>query len=226
MYQFGYQEASRVNPYLSPLQHILPSFTQYEVFGGLKGDLSPIVSYDVNARFASMENLTLFRAIPESTTITYPYEFMNTYSIIYDKAKYLGIGGLLNLNITKKFLGYIKADATFYSMDSEKQAWNLPALKGEIGASYQLIPNLFLGLDAYYVGNRYDILHKSPFSEVNLENYFDLNVNANYTFLKRWTLFVNANNIFNKGYERFTNYRVQGFQVLGGVRYQFHLKNK
>ena len=77
------------------------------------------------------------------------------------------------------------------------------------------------------MGERKDLKHTlatSPKEEVTLKGFFDLNFSMDYTFLKRWTVFVNFNNVTGKHYERWTNYPVQGFQVLGGLKYRFNVK--
>ena len=115
-----------------------------------------------------------------------------------------------------------------FSMDKNaEQPWNIPSFTTGLTAYYQLIPNWNIGTTLFYVGERKDLKHTlatSPKEEVTLKGFFDLNFSTDYTFLKRWMVFVNFNNVTGKHYERWTNYPVQGFQVLGGFKYRFNVK--
>jgi outer membrane receptor protein involved in Fe transport len=42
-----------------------------------------------------------------------------------------------------------------------------------------------------------------------------------YKIKKQFGAFINLNNIFGKNYERWHNYPVYGFNVLGGLSLQF-----
>lgn len=63
----------------------------------------------------------------------------------------------------------------------------------------------------------------APFmeQEVSLDGFFDLSLYTDYTFLKRWTIFLNANNLAGNNYQKWANYPTQGLQILGGLKYQF-----
>ncbi|HLU80813.1 MAG TPA: hypothetical protein VK010_01960 [Flavobacteriaceae bacterium] len=58
-------------------------------------------------------------------------------------------------------------------------------------------------------------------SVVNLDAYFDANLNLAYKINDRFSAFVRGNNLLGNNYERWKNYPVLGIQVFGGVIYQF-----
>ena len=55
------------------------------------------------------------------------------------------------------------------------------------------------------------------------KSYVDLNLKFGYQFKNRLTFFAQANNIFGTNYQKYTNYKVQGIQFLGGIKYKFDL---
>jgi outer membrane receptor protein involved in Fe transport len=56
---------------------------------------------------------------------------------------------------------------------------------------------------------------------VTLASYFDVNAHLGFKYSDRLTAFLRLNNITNKGYEKWMNYPVQGFQVVLGANYKF-----
>lgn len=65
------------------------------------------------------------------------------------------------------------------------------------------------------VGKRYD----DPANRVSLGGYGLINLYADYRLQREWTLFVRANNIFDKEYETINDYATAGANVFAGVRY-------
>ena len=62
-----------------------------------------------------------------------------------------------------------------------------------------------------------------PATLITLDSYFDVNAQVGYNLNDQLSLFLKANNIANNQYERWANFRVQGFQILAGVSYKFDL---
>ena len=57
------------------------------------------------------------------------------------------------------------------------------------------------------------------------ETAFDLNAGAEFRITKNFNLWVQLNNIFNNKYERWHQYEVYGFNILGGITYSFNQKS-
>ena len=66
-----------------------------------------------------------------------------------------------------------------------------------------------------------DLLSSTINGPVTLKSFFDANAHLGYKFSERLTFFLKLNNIGNQAYEKWLNYPVQGFQVLGGANYKF-----
>ena len=227
--QVTYREKTQENPYLSPTQDIQPTYTPYHIFIGVKGALTQGFSYDVNVFYDRVEGLPLFQANEKLSLTQYKtYQYDNTYKLLYQDVMRYGIQANLLGKISDQFTLDFSLQAMDFSMDKNaEQPWNIPSFTTGLTAYYQLIPNWNIGTTLFYVGERKDLKHTlatSPKEEVTLKGFFDLNFSTDYTFLKRWTVFVNFNNVTGKHYERWTNYPVQGFQVLGGLKYRFNVK--
>ncbi|MEH6514545.1 MAG: TonB-dependent receptor, partial [Maribacter arcticus] len=56
---------------------------------------------------------------------------------------------------------------------------------------------------------------------ITLEGYFDANAHVGYRFNDQLSFFIKGANLSNNEYQRWTNFQVQGIQVLGGATYKF-----
>jgi len=65
------------------------------------------------------------------------------------------------------------------------------------------------------VGKRYD----DPANRVSLGGYGLVNLYVDYRLQPQWTLFVRANNVFDKEYETINDYATAGANVFVGIRY-------
>ena len=54
-----------------------------------------------------------------------------------------------------------------------------------------------------------------------LDGYFDANAHIGHRLNDQLSIFLKVANIANNNYQRWANYPVQGFQVLGGATYKF-----
>ena len=138
---------------------------------------------------------------------------------------------------TLSFYGELKADfsetvtfgvnGTFSSYTNTFQAedWNLPEIKLNSTVDFNISPKWFAGAFVYYVGERKDIQNNTRFttnaSPIVLDSYFDVNAHLGFKYNDRLTGFLRANNITNNSYQRWLNYRVQGFQLVVGANYKF-----
>ena len=71
--------------------------------------------------------------------------------------------------------------------------------------------------DSWYFEPSLMFVHK----DVTKETFADLNLSTTYKFTDKWSGFIALKNVLNSDYETFSNYQVQGFQVLAGAVYSF-----
>lgn len=220
------------NPFVSPTLDIRPTDAQYDAYVGLKGKLLPNLSYNVKGSYTAENRKPLFKLNPQNLfrNDEKGYFYGNSFEIFYDDVKTLGIFGELNVDINRNFSLGINAEVYDYDTETDNPAWNLPNVTGSLFMDYQINDNWFLGANLFFVGEREDLASvvvqnvlpsDFPATIVTLDSYFDANAHVGYRVTEQWSVFLRANNIGNNNYERFANYPVQGFQVLGGVTYKF-----
>jgi len=175
--------------------------------------------------------LPLFTLNPENSFRNEEiYSFGNSYEVFYDDVKTFGVFGELNIDVNRNFTLGINAEYYSYNTETDNPAWNLPDLTGSFFMDYQIGEQWYMGANLFYVGQREDFsstaVPNTPPNEfaavlIELDSYFDANAHLGYRLNKQLSIFVKAANIANNNYQRWSNYQVQGFQLLGGATYKF-----
>lgn len=230
--QNTYHDFVQDNQFVSPTLNITPTDQQYDAYAGIKGKLESRVGYNVRLAYKAENNKPLYLLNPVNS-FSNPdsgFAFGNSFNVVYDDVTTVSVFGELNININRNFTLGINAEVLDYSTDEQQEAWNLPNIKGSLFGDYQINEHWFAGANIFYVGEREDLFTPDnlgiPLADVTptlitLDSYFDVNAHLGYRFGDQLTAFAKFNNITSNEYTRWANYRVQGFQVLGGVTYKF-----
>lgn len=226
LHQQSYKGFINKNLFVSPTLNIARTNEQYNAKLGSKGKLSSIVSYNINASYKSENAKPLFKLNEIISTTPESYQNGNSFNVIYDNVKTITAFGELSIDLSKDLRFGANASFNKYSLEVQEEAWNLPTLEAGVFANYDS-KKIMIGANLFFVGNRKDQFINNtsltPITEITNKSFLDLNLNLGYRFTNRLSAFVNGNNLFGKNYERFTNFKVQGIQVLGGVKYKFDL---
>ena len=230
LHQNTYNEFTNENPFVSPTLSIKRTDEQYNGFVGFKGKLASNIGYNFKGSYKSEKDKPFFKLNPSktegSTVVTKGYEAGNSFQIVYDHVKTLTAFAEVSIDFSKelKFGGNIEYN--IYSKDTIAEAWNLPDLKASAFANYNK-DKWFAGANLFFVGERKDEFSfavpniQSIDEVVTLGNYIDLNLNGGYKFTDKLTAFAKVNNVFSSSYQKYTNFRVQGLQIFGGLTYKF-----
>lgn len=226
--QNSYRDITNVNPFVSPYLNIAPTDRQFDVFAGLKGKLANSVSYNVRGSYVNERDKALFITNPYPNTkdaIYKGYEYGNSFGLVYDNIQTINFFGELKADFSKAVSFGVNAEYSSYSTDNQQEAWNLPDLKVGSSLDVDITEKWSAGADVFYTGERKDYLDLSligGFSRViTLDSYFDANANVRYKHNDRLSGFLKFNNIANQYYEKWNEYKVQGFQVMIGANYKF-----
>ncbi|MEN8799688.1 MAG: TonB-dependent receptor, partial [Flavobacteriaceae bacterium] len=232
--QNSYYDFVGANPYVSPTLSIEPTDEQYNAFFGLRGQLLPFLSYNLRANYSAENRRPLFILNPVNTfrTDEKGYNFGNSFQVFYDDIRTLGFFAELNIDVNRNFSMRINGEFNDYNTETNNPAWNLPEIKGSLYLDYQINDQWSLGANLFYVGEREDFSSVAlentdpvdfPATLLSLDSYFDANLQLGYKMNKQLSLFVRGNNLANNQYERWANFRIQGFQVLAGLTYKFDM---
>ncbi len=233
LFQNSYYDFVAENPFVSPTLTIQPTDRQYDAYVGLKGQLTSNVGYNIKGSYTAENRKPLFLMNPQNLFRTdEAYSFGNSFQLFYDDVKTLGIFAELNVDVNRNFTLGINAEFNDYDTETDNPAWNLPSMSGSLFMDYQINDQWFLGANLFYVGERDDLMAVAlqnttpadfPSTIVTLDGFFDANAHVGYRFNEQLSIFIKASNLANNDYQRWANFRVQGFQALAGVSYKFDL---
>lgn len=216
------QGLANQNPFIRVNQQLLNEHNPFDVYAGFKGTLSKRMNFNIGASFAHIENKALF------ITDTFGV-YKNQFNVIYDTLNQTTIEGSLSYQMNEKLK--IDGVARFYSyeMYTEARAWNLPQLQCLVRGSYNLYGKFLINLDGTIETGRNALVYAAG-EGVKEENgqYFvslgtivDLNLGVEYRYNTRVSAFLQLNNLAAQRYNRWYNYPVQPFQVMGGITARF-----
>ncbi|TDD96187.1 TonB-dependent receptor [Flavobacterium cellulosilyticum] len=226
--QNTYSDFVDVNPFLSPTLAIIPTDKKYDMFAGLKGKIVDNVSYNVRASYLNESNKALFKSNDYTENSNNEnYAFGNSMSVVYDDVKTLSFYGELKAEINDVVTFGVNGTFSSYTKGFEAEAWNLPAVKLNSTLDFNITKQWYAGINAFYVGERKDQKINKALSTsidqgpITLASYFDVNAHVGFNYSDRLTIFLRANNITNKSYQKWMDYPVQGFQIVLGANYKF-----
>lgn len=229
--QNTYKDFVNENPYISPTLTVQQTDKQYKAFIGAKGKLASNIGYNFNVSHSNEKNKPLFIQNQTKTDgniiLTNGYEAGNSFNVIYDDIKTLGVFAEITIDASKEFNFAGSINYANYTTTNQIEAWNLPDISAIISADY-LNKNWFAGAKLFYRGETKDlVIPHSVLPEngivITNDSYIDLNLNGGYIFSDRLTAFAKINNALGEKYQSFVNYQVQSLQVLGGITYKFDL---
>ena len=191
---------------------------EFKVYGGIKGTIAKEVSFDLQLHSTTFTDLPLF---VNDTIWSDKYKFQ----VVYDKVSALGVTASIAYQLTEKLKIDVIGKYNKYVAANELYAWNLPMFDLKLRGAYNLYDKIYVKADMTFLGGR-----KSPnglfIAEDNTEKYdlgfvADINLQGEYRYNQRISVFVQLNNVAAQKYYRWNMYQVQGFQVLGGLTFAF-----
>lgn len=227
--QNTYRDFYAINSFVSPALNIRPTSMPYKLFLGTKGKLSNSFSYDVSGVFSRQNDAVFFQKNEAQITLAQqPYDYGNSFGLVYDNLETFSFKGSILYQVSNVFNFSASSSFNSFSLSSEEKAWNLPELELSFGVRYQPTERLNLGIQGFYQGSRYDLekqillpTYVLQEEQIELDSFFDLNIDATYELTPRWFATLKLNNILGKNYQRWMHYPVQGVQVSAGAFYKF-----
>lgn len=224
--QNSYENFVYQNPFVSPTLYIRRTNQQYNAYAGIKGLLNSKIRFNLKAAYINEKDKPLYKLNPSLTDgtneVAEGYEAANSFQVVYDDVNTIYFNAEIIFDLWKEFKFGGNLDFNSYSLENEDYAWNLPLLKATLLAKYTR-RKWSAGADLFFSSDRKDELSIIPDTNTRITNsaYFDMNLNGMYNIDDKFDVFVNVNNILSSNYQVYTNFKVQGLQVFGGVKYKF-----
>jgi hypothetical protein len=199
-------------PYLERNIHLANSNRKMEMSIGLRNRIKSNVHLSIKGVYGIESNFMVLTNGLDSSS----------FSAIYDPGKvtYSGFDLGLQAQISKSFTSSFQTIWRSYQTDTLEYAWHRPGVNVQWRNKFNLRQKLYFTADFYYLSNLrgYNL---STGSSVKLKDIADLNLGVEYRFSNSFSAFISANNVFGQKYQRFLYYPSNGFNLLGGLSYNF-----
>lgn len=208
----SYQRFAGINPWIAQPVSLLNTRI-VERYTGFKGSVLNHITYSAKVGFNSYRNMPLFvnDSIDGKTFTTVYATSLNAFQVHgeigFTQGEIFNAKAGLNIN-------------QYFNVRNQDKAWGMIPLELTGSIRWQLFKDFWLKSELYaFDGAQY----RDPKTKKALKGSsgLDLNAGAEFKITKQFNLWVQLNNLFNSRYERWNQYHVYGFNVLGGIAFSF-----
>ncbi len=205
------------NPYLSKNISINNSIEKMNIYAGIKGNAGAGFGYKVFGFYKTVQDLLLF--VNNATAI-------NRFDAIYDNgnSNIFGLNGQVNVKASEVLSLTGKAEIYNYELASENEAWFKPTLRLTSNARFDLNEKVIIDGELLFQGESSAKVPgpaSAPVSIVNIQSFVDVSAGAEYRVNNKFGVFLRANNLLGKSYQKYLYYSRLGLTLFGGVNYSF-----
>jgi len=207
------------NPFLGQDLNIKNSVDQLDIAAGLKGTILPGLGFKVTIFRNTVQDMPLFVS---------DFDFSkgyNRFQVIYDngRSRITGFNGELDYKASDDVDVFGRVEFKNYQMATVAQPWNMPKFKLTAGTVLHVSDKVDVKATLLIRGSALDPYPQSTGSTTptTINSFADLNGGVEYKASKRFSVFVNVNNIFNGTNQTWLYYPDYGFNIFGGVGFAF-----
>lgn len=207
----NFRTLSERNPYIQ--DPIFMDFTkEVQYYGGIKANISSHFNLNAKVAYLNYKNLPLFQNddFDGKTFLITNEKNVNNFQIHGD----------INYINQDKFTLTAGVDLNSYTgLKENSHAWGLFPLEVKSSLRWYAFEQLLLKADlAAFSGAK----AQRPGGDVKtLKGGTDLSLGAEFKLTEQFSVWGDFNNVLNSKYERWNQYPVYGFQVLGGLIFRF-----
>jgi len=206
----SFKNLAAINPWLEVPTQLLNTRVS-EFFGGIKGSLSDHFAYLAKAGVSRSYNMPLFQNdSTDGKSFNILYEERLDAFTFHGEVTYLEGE---NLNVT--------AGITLnnFKTNSQAEPWGLLPIEFKTSLRWQPIRDLWLKSDIWaFQGAEWRYVDGAI---ARGSGGFDIDAGVEFRVAKQFSLWLQMNNLFNDKYQRWNQYPVYGFNILGGVIFTF-----
>jgi hypothetical protein len=212
---------SNENPFVDTTLNYTNTNNKYNLYGGLKGNLSSNTSYDVKGSYSQMDSLHFFNIDYSGANTLY-----NHFDILYDNASVVNISGALKYQLREKFHFIAKGNYYMYKTKNLTRAYHKPDYDLTLSAIYNLKSKIIVRGDIFVIGKQWantqvvnptDLTTSLQPKQIN--GLMDVNLGVEYRYSKMLSFFAKAANIANQRYYRWERYPTQRFNFMIGLTF-------
>lgn len=210
-----YRNLTAVNPYLATITS-QTNTKEVEFYGGIKGSLGNHFNFNAKAGIVRYTDLPFF--INDTSAASGD----NKSFVIANESRVdnFRVHGDLSYIMQDKFT--VTGGVTFNGytgMKTNGKAWNTIPVEINGALRWYAFKQVLLKADFYMFGGG-NYIEKGDVSR-SFKPGSDLSLGAEFKITKKFSAWLDVNNVFNDKYERWHNYQVYGLNLIGGIRFDF-----
>ena len=204
------------NLYISDSIELKNSNMKYNMYFGLRGTISSRIAFNASFSKRKIDDFMMF--VRDTSAV-----LENRFATVYDKMEQLALKGELSYSAGEKLKFYLVGEYFGYNPGKEIEAWHKPGHKASLSTIYNLHDKILARLDVVYIGEQYakGFDSQGKIEKIKLDGIVDANISLEYRYTKKVSAFLEFNNILGSSYEKWQDYQMQGFNLMGGFTYGF-----
>lgn len=201
------------NRFLDDSLVIANSETKLKVGGGIRGMLIKNLRVSAGLSYASINNLPFYApSSQDSARFSLIYDTKNVEKVV------LEVGAVYSPNSTSNYGAEVEINS--YSLNDLDKPWHLPTFQLKVYSTHNINQKVIFSTSIISLAG-IDSPSKAAFGRERLPSIVDLNMGVKYLITSRSSVFIDANNLLNKEYERYIGYPVRGITFKIGGKYRF-----
>lgn len=215
----SFRSLTHENPFTDTTLRYTNTNNKYNIFGGIRGNLSSNTSYDALISYAQYDSLYFY-------VIDYggPNQLYNHFNVLYDNTSLITVGGQLKHQLKEKLNLIASGNYYIYKPKNLIRAYHKPDFDLTFSGIYNLQSKIILRADLIFMGKQWALTQvtdtgTTTLKPKQLKGWADLNLEAEYRYSKMLSFFARANNIANQRYFRWERYPTQRFNFMIGLTF-------
>lgn len=206
----SFRSLSTINPYMADPTFLLNT-KEVQYYGGIKATVGKHFSFNAKAAFITYNNMPLFINDPNDRK-----SFLITNE---RKMNALHLHGDMSVVSQDKFTLTAGLDVNTYTgLKDNANAWHLIPLQLTGSFRWNAFKQVLLKADLFAFSGTPAISNTN--TEIKLKGT-DLSAGGEFKINKKFSAWLDFNNILDNKYQRFNNYPVYGLNVIGGIIVHF-----
>jgi hypothetical protein len=211
----GYQYTASLNPWIWSPASVFNTAIE-ERYAGFKGVVGDHFNYSAKIGLNKFRNQPLFVNDNQSG---------KSFMVLYEpQMKAMHLGGEIGLTFGERFSLISNLALNNYSgLKVNDKAWGLLRSEFTTKARIQVMKDLYVNGDLFAFDGPWYRTKTGDAKRLN--GAMDLGAGLEFSILKNLKVWAQFNNILNKEYQRWNQYPVYGFNLLGGIVFSFAQNN-
>lgn len=210
---------TRENAFVDTTINYKNSNNKYNLYGGLRGNLSSNASYDAKINYAQYDNLYFYVINYSGLNSLY-----NQFDVLYDNTSVLTLSGQLKYHFKEKWAFIGNGNYYIYKTKTLTHAYHKPDFDLTGSATYNLKSKIILRADLFFMGKQWALTQvedgiATSYKPIQVKGWADLNLEAEYRYSKMLSFFARFNNIAGQRYYRWERYPSQRFNFMVGLSF-------